>query len=84
MKVDIGIYNVNKNFCINWFNTKGGRDIKRSIGMLASTTFVPAIVVAYWIGEETNWHPDAVSSIKNIIHFYGYTEIEGKPPGAPI
>jgi len=82
--IDIGTYSANKTFAINWFNTKGGKDIKRSVGQLASMTFVPCIVIAYWLGEETNWHPDAVSSIKSLIDFYGYTEIKNKPAGSPI
>jgi len=82
--IDLATFDVNKAFCINWFNTKGGKDIKRSVGALASMTFVPCIVIAYWIGEETNWHPDALNSIRSLIDFYGYTNIENKPPGAPI
>lgn len=84
MTVDIELYSLNKDFCIRWFKEKGHGDIKRCIGMLASMTFVPCIVVAYWLGEATDWHPDAVSSIKNLIDFYGYTNILNKPPGAPI
>ena len=84
MTIDLATYDVNKTFCINWFNTKGGKDIKRSVGQLASMTFVPCIVIAYWLGEATEWHPDAISSIKSLIDFYGYTDIQNKPPNAPI
>lgn len=84
MRIDLDTYSVNKKFCIDWFNSKGGKDIKRSVGMLASMTHVPCIAIAYWLGEETNWHPDAISSIKSLVDFYGYTTIENKPQGAPI
>lgn len=84
MTIDLETYSANKKFVIDWFNTKGGKDIKRTIGMMATATFVPCIVIAYWLGEETNWHPDTISSIKSLVDFYGYTNIQNKPLGAPI
>lgn len=84
MTIDLEIYSTNKAFVVGWFNTKGGKDIKRTVSQMASATFVPCIVIAYWLGEETNWHPDAIDSIKGLIDFYGYTTIENKPPGAPL
>ena len=82
MHVDIALYDASKNTALNWF--RKNRDISRSISMIASFTMVPAIVVAYWIGEETNWHPDAVASIKRLQEFYDYSEILNKPPGSPV
>lgn len=84
MTIDIAVFSANKKFVVDWFNTKGGKDISSSISMMASVTFVPAIVCAYWIAEETNWHPTALASIQRLKDFYGYTVIENKPPGAPI
>jgi hypothetical protein len=82
--IDIDTYYENKTFVVNWFNTKGGKDINRSISMMASITFVPAIVVAYWIGEATSWHPDSIAAITRLKDFYGYTMIQNKPQNAPI
>lgn len=84
MHIDIAIYEANKRIVIDWFNTRGGKDIRRTIGMMASVTFVPCIVIAYWLGEETNWDPEAIQAIKGLIDFYGYTKIDNKPPGSPI
>lgn len=84
MHIDIGLYEASRHIVINWFHTKGGKDIKRTISMMSSSTHVPCIVVAYWLGAETNWHPDVISSIKGLVAFYGYTSITNKPPGAPI
>jgi hypothetical protein len=83
MTIDIDLYKANKTFVISWFYGNG-QDVKRTISMMSLALFVPCIVVAYWVGEETNWHPDAVSSIENLTAFYGYTEIKNKPPGAPV
>jgi len=85
MKIDLELYSVNKWVVLRWFNSQGDRDISRTIGMMSAVTFVPCIVVAYWLGEETKWQdPEAERSIKMLIDFYGYTEILNKPPGAPI
>lgn len=84
MTIDLAIYDSNKDFVIGWFNTKGGKDIGRTVSIMASATHVPCIVIAYWLGEHTNWHPDSIISIKSLTDFYGYTDIQNKPPGAPI
>lgn len=84
MNIDISKFEKQKKFVIGWFNTKGGKNIERTISMMAVATFIPCIVIAYWIGEETNWDPQAVESIKRLTDFYGYKEIKGKPPGSPV
>lgn len=84
MHVDIALYEKSKHHAIDWYVSKGGGDISRTIGMVSSFTMVPAIVVAYWLGEHTNWHPDAVRSIRRLQDFYDYSEILNKPPGAPL
>lgn len=84
MTVDIELYTASKHKVILWFNTKGGKEIQRTISMMASAYHIPAIVIAYWLGEETNWHPDTIKAVQRLTDFYGYSDIKGKPPGAPI
>ena len=85
MVIDLAKYDRSKSLALSYFRSRHGeKDIKRGISMCAYIYVVPAIVAAYWIGEETNWHPDALSSIKRLAEFYDYDEILGKPPGAPI
>lgn len=84
MTIDISMYVENKKHVINYFNNKGNRDIPNTISMMSSVLFVPCVAVAYWLGEETNWHPDSISAIQRLVKFYGYTKIEGKPVNSPI
>ncbi len=84
MTIDLSVYIVNKKNVISYFNSRGGKNISRSIGMMASATSCPAIVIAYWIGEETGWPKEVIEHIKSLIDFYGYTRILNKPDGAPI
>jgi hypothetical protein len=84
MHIDISKYEASKHVVINWYEHKGGKDIKRTISMMAQATFVPCIVIAYWLGAHTNWHPDCIAAIKRLTDFYGYTSITGKPDGSPI
>lgn len=84
MRIDLAAFDANKNFVLNWFNTTGAKDPKRTISMMASALGVPCIVIAYWLGVETEWDPRVIESIKRLIDFYGYTDIENKPEGAPI
>lgn len=66
------------------FLSKYPNDPSRAIGQLAAVTGVPCIVIAYYIGPLCNWHPDLIKSIKSLVDFYGYSEIENKPEGSPI
>lgn len=84
MKIDLEAYSANKKFIMDWAVNKGGNDPAGQISILASITFVPAIVCAYWIGEATGYPDKVQQHIKSIIDFYGYTEIENKPPNAPF
>lgn len=84
MKIDLETYSANKKFIMDWAVNKGGNDPASQIGMVASITFVPAIVCAYWIGEATGYPDKVQKSIKSLIDFYGYTEILNKPPNAPF
>lgn len=82
MIVDIALYEKNKPIVIDWFKKSG--DVNRTIGMMASITFVPCIVIAYWLGEYTNWHPDTVAAVKRLQEFYDYSSILNKPEGSPL
>lgn len=84
MKIDLETYSANKKYIQDWATTKGASDPAGCIAILASVTFCPVIVVAYWVGEVSGWPPKVMQSIKSIKEFYGYTEIENKPPGAPF
>lgn len=84
MRIDLSLYDGSKEFVITWFHTKGGEQINYTVSMMAAVAHVPCIVIAYWLGVETNWHPDSIACIKRLIDFYGYDSIENKPPNAPI
>ena len=85
MRVDIDKYAINREFVRKFYqNRQSDDDLGVLISSLACATMCPCIVIAYWIGEDSNWHPDTIESIKRLTKFYGYTEIVGKPPGAPI
>lgn len=84
MTIDIAIYDINKDFIQDWYKNKSGGNITYAISMMASITMVPAIVVAYWVGEASDWDPVAVASIVRLKDFYGYTNVLNKPAGAPI
>lgn len=84
MTIDLNTYDANKKFIQDWAVTKGANDPSAAIAMVASITFVPAIVCAYWIGEATGWPESVLHSIKVITDFYGYTEIVNKPQSCPI
>lgn len=84
MIIDIEAYTASKSIVINYYEGKGGKDARRSISMGASITHCPAVVVAYWIGDHAGWTPEIIQTIKSLIDFYGYTEIQNKPEGSPI
>lgn len=82
VKIDLSRYEASKKYAQDMITTRYKDDIPRGIAMIASVTHCPAIVVAYYCGEVVGW--DAVAgTIKSLVDFYGYSEIEGKPEGAP-
>jgi len=83
MVIDIALYDATKAVVQGLFKPET-EDLGRHIAMTSNAFMVPCIVVAYWIGEITNWHPDTVSTIVRLRDFYGYTEILNKPKGAPV
>ena len=85
MHIDIPTFDAQKKIVLDWFDTKGSKDVQRTVGMMAGVTFVPCIVIAYWLGEYTKWQdPQCEKSIRVLIDFYGYTNITGKPEGSPL
>lgn len=85
MRVDVDSYKLNKPFVRQWYEKhKVDYTPSKSIAILAVSTMVPCIVIAYWIGEITNWPPEIICSIERLMLFYGYTEILNKPAGAPL
>lgn len=83
MIIDVDQYKVNKPFVQRWFLEKGNGDIGNSVSLMAITTGVRCIDVAFWIGEVTNWHPDTLQLIDILTKYYGYTEIKNKPERMP-
>lgn len=84
MTIDIDTYSANKDFIQKHFLSRYQNDPSRAVGQLASVTHVPCIVVAYYIGPLCDWHPDLINTIKSLISFYGYTDIQNKPEGSPL
>lgn len=83
MRIDLQIYKINREFVHKWFLEKGNGDISRSISILAIVTGCPCIVIAYWLGEITNWPSDVIYSIQALKQFYGYSEILNTPTNTP-
>jgi hypothetical protein len=85
MIIDIARYNINKPFVQGWYLKNKGKDsIGHVISSLACSTMCPCIVIAFWIGEITDWHPEALAAIERLTKFYGYKEIVNKPKGCPV
>lgn len=52
--------------------------------LISASIHVPTIIVAYWIGEVCDWHPEIIQTIERLKKDYNITEILNKPPGAPV
>jgi hypothetical protein len=87
MKIDIESYKVSKGYIQTLYlnNVHKNEPLGLTISMLSAIPpYVPCIVVAFWIGEACNWHPDVIECIKRLKEFYGYEDIANKPDGSPI
>lgn len=84
MIVDIDKYRLNRDFVRAAYLERRSDDLGMLISVLACSTMCPCVVIAYWIGEDSNWHPETVLAIKRLTKFYGYTKILNKPAGAPV
>ncbi len=85
MIVDIDHYKIQKEFVQSKFKKDQLLNgIGYFIATLACGTMVPCIVIAFWIGEITDWHPDTLSTVTRLTKFYGYTKILNIPQGSPV
>lgn len=85
MKVDCNFAAANNKKAVQeWYLRDYADDPCHAISLIAASIHIPCIVVAYWIGEVCEWHPDVIKTIKSLKKNYGYTEVLNKPEGAPI
>jgi hypothetical protein len=84
MVIDISKYGLRRNFIQQWYLDKGTKDPVGAIATLSASTLVPAIVVAYYVGEVSNWNPEVVETIKRLKDFYDYSDVINKPEGSPV
>ena len=85
MKIDLDLYKVGKKKAQEWYlYNKGHYSVGEAISLLAHSTHCPNIVVAYWVGELTDWHPDAVACIIRMKEFYHYETVDNRPEGSPV
>lgn len=54
-------------------------DLGSVIGLLATSTGCPCIVVAFYLGEDIGFSFELVGIINRLGNFYGYTEFIGAP-----
>lgn len=83
LSVDLELYWRQKEPSQKWFYTLGKKDIGYTISTLSSSTFVPAIILAIWIGELEGFDEKMVTKIKTLIDFYDYSEVLGVPDNWP-
>lgn len=84
--IDIDVYKSNKEFVQRKYldYARRGDSISFAVSMLSAVPpYTPCIVVAVWIGEVCNWHPDVIQCIRSLKKYYDYDEIRNLPPGAP-
>ena len=83
MKINIDDYKNSKAFIQDWYLKNGEGKIRQTVSIMGPSTMVPCLVVAYWLGEITNWDNEALEAIEALTKFYGYTEIIGIPDSYP-
>lgn len=78
MKVDLNKYIVNKKFVQSFYRQKKSLyDVGSTVGLLATSTGCPCVVVAFYLGEDIGFTEELVAIIGRLVKFYGYTEIIG-------
>lgn len=82
MTVDLNTYKVNKDFIQKWYKSNRNRDVTYVISLLSCSTFVPCIVVAFYIGEVNGWSKEVTECIDRLTKFYSY-DILNKPDSYP-
>jgi hypothetical protein len=83
LSINVELYWRQKQPSIDWFYTQGKCDAGYTIGTLACVTMVPCIVIAVWVGSVNGFDEFLINRIKNLITFYGYTEILNTPENYP-
>lgn len=83
MIVDLERYSLSKKLVQDWFLSQKIKDINSAVPILACSTLIPCIVIAFYIGEVDGWSPEILRKIKVLTEFYGYKEIINKPAGYP-
>lgn len=83
MIVDIEKYALNRPFIRTWIEQNRNIDLKKAIGILASSIGVPCIVVAYYLGEVSGWPLEIEESIQTYMKFYRYDEVLNIPKDCP-
>jgi hypothetical protein len=83
VKINIDDYKNSKAFIQDWFLKNGEGKITETVSIMGPSTMVPCIVIAFWIGEVTNWDKEALESIQTLTEFYDYTEILNIPDSYP-
>lgn len=82
MKEDFAKYSQDrKEFVQKWVLKNAHEEPSMAIAVMAQTTSVPCIIVAFWIGEVLNWPDKVKENVDSLIKFYGYTELLNKPEG---
>lgn len=82
--MDISKYEINKEFVVRKYHDRKTNDLIQLVAELAVSTMCPCVAIAYWIGEASGWPQELITHTLELIEFYGYDEIKGKPPGSPI
>lgn len=83
MIVDINKYSINEKIVKKWYVEHGEGNPSAAVSILANSTMVPCIVIAYWIGDGFGWTHDVLTTIQRLKKFYGYTHILGLPESTP-
>lgn len=82
MKIDLNDFIVNKEFIQKTVLEKK-EDLEQKISILSLTTYVPIIVVVFYVAEALNWPEKLLNKIDNLIKFYDYEEILNIPETCP-
>jgi len=52
-------------------------DLGSAVGLLATSTGCPCVVVAFYLGEDIGFTEELLGIISRLTKFYGYTEFIG-------
>jgi hypothetical protein len=83
MRISVTDYHLNKKAAQDWFLKNGEGNFNNSVSIIACSSMVPCIVVAFWLGEVAGWNEEVLAKINMLTKFYGYTYIEGIPDSYP-